>query len=369
MSTNKRMQVAALSWLLGTAAFAGLSLAPSPLVAEGLAAPAAEQAKGAESQAPSSASLAAEDYVARLEYHKANKADLRLAPIQANDRRKAVPNDPRPPAVLAPSLMLPSLPVAMEGTVRRVEIANGEKVCALTFDLCELATVTTGFDADIITWLQDKDIPATLFMGGKWMRTHAKRVRAIMRDPLFEIANHAWSHGNFGIMSPERMREEILYAQAEYELLRREAIEEAGRIGIYDAGIPPVPRFFRFPYGRCCDASLKMVNELGMRAIQWDVVAENGGRGNASLAQGREVAERVKPGSILLFHANLVPNGTFQLLRYVVRELEQRGYRFVYVGELLQMGRPVVSRDGYFLRPGDNKALDAKYGIDGTGRK
>ncbi len=364
MNTNKRMQAVALSWLLGTVAFTGLSLSPFSVLAEEPALPqVAQQAQGAEAPLP------AEDYVARLEYHKANKADLRLAPIQANDRRKAVPNDPRPPAVLEPSVMLPALPVAMEGTVRRVELANGEKVCALTFDLCELATVTTGFDADIVTWLQDKDIPATLFMGGKWMRTHAKRVRAIMRDPLFEIANHAWAHGNFGIMTPERMREEILYAQAQYELLRKEAIEEAGRIGVYDAGIPPVPRFFRFPYGRCCDASLKMVNDLGLRAIQWDVVAENGGRGNASLAQGREVADRVKPGSILLFHANLVPNGTFQLLRYVVRELEQRGYRFVYVGELLQMGRPVVSRDGYFLRPGDNKALDAKYGIDGTGRK
>ena len=57
-------------------------------------------------------------------------------------------------------------------------------------------------------------------MGGKWMRTHAKRVKQIMRDPLFEIGNHAWSHGNFGIMTPERMREEIQFTQAEYEATR-----------------------------------------------------------------------------------------------------------------------------------------------------
>ena len=81
------MQAVTLSWLLGTAAFAGLSLAPFPVLAEEPAPPqVAEQAQGAEAPLP------AEDYAARLEYHKANKADLRLAPIQANDRRKAVPN-------------------------------------------------------------------------------------------------------------------------------------------------------------------------------------------------------------------------------------------------------------------------------------
>lgn len=60
----------------------------------------------------------------------------------------------------------------------------------LTFDLCELATLTTGFDADIVGWLQvvDQSIPATLFMGGKWMRTHAKRVKQIMRDPSLRLA-------------------------------------------------------------------------------------------------------------------------------------------------------------------------------------
>ena len=307
------------------------------------------------------------DYESRLSYHRDNKGDLRIPPIAAADRRRAIPNDNRPPLQREPSVKLPPLPADMENVVRRVNIPGGEKVCALTFDLCELATLTTGFDADIVGWLQDQSIPATLFMGGKWMRTHAKRVKQIMRDPLFEIGNHAWSHGNFGIMPPERMREEIQFTQAEYEELRQQSIRESSRDGTEGIDPPQLPQLFRFPYGRCNDESLKLVAQLGLRAIQWDVVAETGGN-NANLEQGRHVASMVKPGSILLFNANLVPKGSFQLLRYVVGTLKMQGYRFVCVGELLNMGKPEVTRDGYFLKPGDNKALDTRFGPEGTGR-
>ena len=76
-----------------------------------------------------------------------------------------------------------------------------------------------------------------------------------------------------------------------------------------------------------------------------------------------------KPGSILLFHANLVPKGTANLLREVVAILSEDNYVFVKAGDLLSMGEPETVRDGYFSRPKDNYALDKKFGVDGTGRK
>ena len=68
--------------------------------------------------------------------------------------------------------------------------------------------------------------PATLFMGGKWMRSHSERAMQLMADPLFEIGNHGWSHGNFGIMSEKAMLEQIRWTQAEYELLREEILRK-----------------------------------------------------------------------------------------------------------------------------------------------
>ena len=278
------------------------------------------------------------------------------------DARKALPNVTDLAARKVPVNSLRPVESA-KGIIRRVNLYDDEmKVCALTFDMCELDTVTTGCDMDVINFLREKNIPATLFMGGKWMRTHARRVKQIMTAKNFEIANHNWSHGNCALLSPEGLKAQVLWTQSEYELLREEA-------GLDD--VQPVPSLFRLPYGRSSESAVKTINELGLRVIQWDVAAEAGDNSNIKRAKKSavRVANMTKPGSILLFHANLVPKGTINLLREVVSILQAKGYEFVKVSELLEMGEPEVTRDGYFTKPGDNRALDKKFGIDGTGRK
>ena len=278
------------------------------------------------------------------------------------DSRKALPNVTDPPARKVPLNALNPVESA-KGIIRRVNLYDDDiKACALTFDMCELDTITTGCDMDVINFLREKNIPATLFMGGKWMRTHARRVKQIMTAENFEIANHNWSHGNCALLSPEGLKAQVLWTQSEYELLR----EEAG----LDA-IQPVPGLFRLPYGRSSESAVKTINELGLRVIQWDVAAESGDNSNIKRAKrsAKLVADMTRPGSILLFHANLVPKGTINLLRELVSILQAKGYEFVKVSELLEMGEPEITRDGYFTKPGDNRALDKKFGIDGTGRK
>lgn len=290
----------------------------------------------------------------------------------ALDARKALPNNAAPAARRAPTVMLPPLPQEDVGVIRRVALADNAKVAALTFDLCELDTVTTGCDMDIINFLRQERIPATLFMGGKWMRTHARRVLQVMTDPQFEIGNHAWSHGNFALLSPAGRRAQVLWTQAQYELLREEAVRLAQAEGRPAPDTPPVPTLFRLPYGRCDDQALHALAGLGMQVVQWDVVAESGGdntRPEYARHEARLVASRVRPGSILLFHANLVPKGSARLLRETVAELQRKGYTFVSVSTLLRMGKPQRTMDGYFTSPGDNKALDARFGVDGTGRR
>ncbi len=281
------------------------------------------------------------------------------------DGRRAVPNDPSPPVRTVPKWTLSSLPSEHEGTIRRV--AMQEKVAALTFDLCELATLTTGYDAAVIDFLRSRKIPATLFLGGKWMRSHRVRTMQLMVDPLFEIGNHAWSHGNFGIMDEKRMLEQIRWTQAEYETLREEILALAAREG-RSVTLPESMNLFRLPYGRCSDEALALLAREGLEIIQWNVAAETSGD-NGVPGLGKRVADQVQPGSILLFHANRVPRGTAALLAETVDILSRRGYRFVTVGELLRLGEPQRTRDGYFNRPGDNLDLDSRFGPDGTGRR
>ena len=282
--------------------------------------------------------------------------------LSSSDKRRAVANNSAPPDRTAPFCLLP--PVSPdEGVIRRVRLSDDVKAIALTFDMCELDTTTTGCDMDVINFLREHRIPAALFMGGKWMRTHSQRVKQIMtKSDLFEIANHNWSHGNCALLSPEGLKAQILWTQAEYELLREET-------GLDD--VPESMTLFRLPYGRNSERSLKIIAELGLRVIQWDVAAEAGDNSNPARAKrsAKLVAGMTKPGSILLFHANLVPKGTVNLLREVVSILESQGYVFVKVSDLLEMGEPETVRDGYFSRPKDNYALDKKFGVDGTGRR
>ncbi len=284
------------------------------------------------------------------------------------DLRRALPNNSAPPQRRVPFTQLPPLTSQEEGTIRRVRLPGDLKAVALTFDLCELATVTTGYDADVINFLRREHIPATLFMGGKWMRTHAERAKQLMAEPGFEIGNHAWSHGNFGIMDQQSMRDQALWTQTEYETLREDILRRAEAAGMPAPNMPPVPELFRLPYGRCSDQALTLLARLGLRVIQWDVVAETMAD-NSRPELAVDVARRVRPGSILLFHANRVPTGTASLLKGVVRELRRKGYHFVTAGTLLALGEPLSTRDGYFNKPGDNKALDARFGVDGTGRR
>ena len=285
------------------------------------------------------------------------------------DLKQALPNKADAPQRLRPLTLLPPLPDDQLGTVRSVELTKQEPLLALTFDLCELATSTTGCDTALLQFLRAEKIPATLFMGGKWMRTHKARVKQILKEPLFEIANHNWSHGNCALLPPKDLEDQILWTQSQYELIREE-VENEARAG--KTTLPPmasVPRLFRLPYGRCTEASLQKIAQLGLTTIQWNVVGELGAVRSPAQAKryAQSLARQVTPGSILLFHANLVPVGSYELVRELIPRLQAKGYRFVTVSELLQHGKPVFSQDGYFSHPGDNLALDKRFGRYGTG--
>lgn len=289
--------------------------------------------------------------------------------FSAADRRHGVANDRAMPDRREPSFSLPPLPAAAVGTVRRVRLPAGEKAVALTFDVCELQCAVSGFDRDVVRALEDYGAHATFFAGGKWMRSHPERTMQLMASANFELGNHAWTHANFGIIDMKMAAEQVRWTQALYESLRAELgrrAEAAGCAGLMKA-VPPGLAWFRLPYGRCSPESLRLLNRMGLRVIQWDVVADHHSSDNAAPNAARRVVRAVRPGSIILLHANLVPRNTAVLVRNLLSMLAGQGYRFVTVSELLSMGEPELADDGYFVRPGDNRSLDRSFGTYGTG--
>uniref|UniRef100_I2Q0Q6 Putative xylanase/chitin deacetylase n=1 Tax=Desulfovibrio sp. U5L TaxID=596152 RepID=I2Q0Q6_9BACT len=294
-----------------------------------------------------------------------SRDDLRAAAAEKQSGRLGEPDRSPPATITAPAL--PPLPDALAGSIRRVD-THGQKIVALTFDLCELADQVSGYDGAVVAALRAAGARATFFAGGKWMRSHPKRAMELLTDPLFEIGSHAWTHGNFGRLDPAAMRREIEWTQAEYAALRAEAVRLARERGLSEAdiaSIPQAPTLFRFPYGRCRPEALAELAASGLAAIQWSLTTGDPDPASTPERIVKTVLDRVRPGDILIGHANGNGHGTGEALPALLTELARRGYRFVTVSELLASGRPVIASDCYDTHPGDTAQYDRIFG-DGT---
>ncbi len=261
------------------------------------------------------------------------------------------------------SLPTVSLPDALRGSIRFVKPRNGEKLVALTFDLCERPHEISGYDAALVDYLRNQLVRATFFAGGKWMRSHPDRTMQLMADPLFELGNHTWTHANLrGVDDPE-MYDQIIRTQVEYGALRERLLGSkcAGAWGDKAADSVPVRLvLFRFPYGACDARSLAAVNQSGLATIQWSVVTGDPAKRQTARAIARTVLSQVRPGSIVIAHANGRGWHTAEALPLIVPELRARGYRFVTVSELLARGEVIAADSCYELKPGDNLRYDGR---------
>lgn len=246
------------------------------------------------------------------------------------------------------------LPPGLAGSIRRVELPAGLKLVALTFDFCEGAAEIAGYDGAVVDELRRRKIPATLFVGGHWAMTHPARFGEMAADPLFEIANHTWTHANLRTVDDERLKREILAPEAAFRAAvtgpicpRPEAWGAAKR-----------SKFLRFPFGACDARSMAAVNDAGMAAIQWDVSTGDPSPFVSADMIVAETLRSVRPGSIVLAHANGRGFHTGAALPRILDELSKRGYRFVTVGELLAAGKPVITPTCFDARPGDTDKYD-----------
>ncbi|HVZ05344.1 polysaccharide deacetylase family protein [Hyphomicrobium sp.] len=249
---------------------------------------------------------------------------------------------------------------ALRGSIRRVDVPKGEKVIALTFDLCEQRGEIAGYDGRIIDYLREQGVKATFFAGGKWMASHQSRTEQLMLDPLFEVGNHTETHANLRLLSPAAVRQQVLAPQKVYEDTRAKLSANqcvASSPGAMNA-VPLQPTVFRFPYGACNAASMKAVNDAGMMAIQWDVATGDPDPHVSAKRIAEAMVNEAKPGSIIVSHANGRGWHTAEALPIAIPKLKAKGYRFVTVSELIAMGKPVITAECYDRKPGDTNRYD-----------
>lgn len=126
---------------------------------------------------------------------------------------------------------------------------------ALTFDDGpNLATTPS-----IVQTLRNEGVPATFFMLGYKLETPETRALAleIHADPLFEVANHSYSHARFTTLTVEQMRSEIAVTNQNLRIALGDACHH--------------PRFFRIPYSASSCASAGVVREHGLSMVGFHV--------------------------------------------------------------------------------------------------
>lgn len=288
-------------------------------------------------------------------------APLALAAIPGEQvARKGDRSFSTPLSRKSPLLPADPVPQHLRGAIRSVELPPGLKLIALTFDLCEDNFEVAGYEGRIFETLRKESVKATLFAGGKWMRSHLERTRQLMSDPLFELANHAEAHRNLRLLKPDVLQDEILGPQRAYELIRMGLSETqcAASAPQVMQSIPPRLSLFRFPYGACNAESLNAVNDAGLIAIQWNVSTGDPSPGTSARSIVRAMTQNVKPGSILIAHANGRGWHTAEALPLAIAELKKQGFTFVTVSELIAAGKPVIAPTCYDSRPGDTDRYD-----------
>jgi peptidoglycan-N-acetylglucosamine deacetylase len=266
--------------------------------------------------------------------------------------------------------LAPFKPIAPElrGAIRRVDLPKGLKLIALTLDLCEQPGEVAGYDGAIFDYLRANSIKATLFTGGKWMRSHPTRFSQLLTDPLFEMANHASAHRNLRLLSGAALSNEITGPQRAYEYVRTQLTAANQCLAPVAAKLPARLGLFRFPYGACNAASLNAVNDAGLLAIQWDVSTGDPWPGQSAQAIATQMIRATKPGSIIIAHANGRGHNTAAGLPLAIPKLLAAGFKFVTVSELLAAGRPVIAPTCYNAKPGDTDRYDNPLGLSSKPR-
>jgi peptidoglycan/xylan/chitin deacetylase (PgdA/CDA1 family) len=250
-----------------------------------------------------------------------------------------------PTVAPGPGGLTPVFERAAKPGTRAGSAVSAARTVALTFD----ADMTAGqgpraangerFDNPaLIASLRRLNVPSTIFMTGRWAEEYPEQAKSIGNDPLFEIANHSYSHYAFTspcyglpVVGKNAMRADVERAFAAFR----------------KAGARNVVPYFRFPGGCYDDAALRALAPAKVTAVQWDVVSGDAFATDAD-AVAEQVLSGVRPGSLVVMHCTRsAAPVTEQAIQKIVPELRKRGYRLVKVSDLMRgQSDPTAGRPG-----------------------
>ena len=206
----------------------------------------------------------------------------------------------------------------------RTGLDTDEKVIALTLDACG-SNSGKGVDARLLEFLIREQIPATLFINGRWIDANPDLFRQLAANPLFEIANHGIRHkpasisgrSIYGIDGTKSVGEVV----EEIELNARKVESISGvRTKLYRSGTAYYD-----------EGAVQISGALGHEVAGYSLLGDAGATWSA--AQVKAALLKAVPGDIALLHMNHPEAGTGEGIMAAIPELKKRGFKFVRMSE------------------------------------
>jgi peptidoglycan/xylan/chitin deacetylase (PgdA/CDA1 family) len=189
---------------------------------------------------------------------------------------------------------------------------------AITFDACATRTHGYGFDRPVFDILKREEVPATIFVSGRWVEFHPDAMADLVATPLIEFGDHSYDHPHMAKLPAGHIGEEI-------DLTER-ALARYGKHSVA----------FRPPFGQWSRRVMRVVAERGLPAVLWDVVSGDPSAKTTTEGMIRTVTRKARPGSIIIFHINGRGHKTAEALPAILADLRARGFEFVPLSRLLQ---------------------------------
>ncbi len=204
-------------------------------------------------------------------------------------------------------------------------VQRQDKVVAISFD----AAWGNEDTQTLIDILNKYKVHATFFVVGDWVDKYPESVKALS-DNGNEVMNHSSNHAHFSQLTAEQIRSDITACNEKVAAVTGTA-----------------PTLFRCPYGEYDDHVIQTIRELGMEPIQWDVDSLDW-KGISAAEITQRVLQRVKPGSIVLFHN--AAEHTPEALPDILEALIANGYTIVPISQILLDGETYIDNTGMQCR-------------------
>ena len=204
-------------------------------------------------------------------------------------------------------------------TITSVQVPNGKKLVALTFDDGPYPPYTQ----KLLAVLEKKQVKATFFMVGNNAVKNSEVV-TLVTSKGHEVALHAEEHKDFLKLNEQELVGNILRG--------KKLLEEL--IG------KPV-KYLRPPHGFRDWAVMEAASDAGLKVVNWSVIPRDWTNPGAQEIADR-VCKNVAPGAIVLLHDGDAPaqtasrEQTVEATALIIDELRKQGYNFVTVSQLLE---------------------------------